>query len=403
MIKFLYKSKLQFIQIVISCLLCFLILFGLWNNEHAFSLDMNLSSAFRYIRIALLKDVKDITVTIRGSYEIYDPESNDRLIKGRRLKKTVITAAKSGINFGRETFNIDRIRLLPSKDVTILVRNKKRSYRGAIDIIRTSDNKITVVNQLWLEDYIKGVLYHEVSHRWPMEALKVQAVAARTYAVYQMDANKRKLFDVTNDIYSQVYGGRTSEKFRTNIAVDRTKGEIMLFNKKILPAYFHATCGGRTENVQELWNHDDLKPLRGVRCRFCRRSPHYKWKKNIRLKDVQDKLNKKGHKIGLIKDIRIIERNKSGRVKNLEIVSRDGKSITIPGKDFRIIVGPNIIRSNDYRLYIKGYYMDVEGSGWGHGVGMCQWGAYGMSKMRYRYDEILRHYYPGMELVNYLK
>ena len=96
-----------------------------------------------------------------------------------------------------------------------------------------------------------------------------------------------------------------------------------------------------------------------------------------------------------------MERNKSGRIRNLEIESRDGKISKISGKDFRDIVGPNIVRSNNYNVVMKGYYFDLIGKGWGHGVGMCQWGANFMARDRYDFREILRFYYPGVEIVSY--
>ena len=257
-----------------------------------------------------------------------------------------------------------------------------------------------VVNAVELENYIKGVLYHEVSHYWPMESLKAQAVAARSYALYQMQMNRHKDFDVTSDIYSQVYGGRGSERYRTNIAIERTKGLVMVYRGKLLLAYFHATCAGHTEDVSELWK-EDLPPLKGVACSFCRFSPHFFWKKNFRLKDIQDKLNAKGYGLGLIKEIRIIERNTSGRIKTLEIETRDGKKANISGKDFREIIGPNNIKSNNYEVDMQGYYMDLIGKGWGHGVGMCQWGAAQMASEGYSYEQILKYYYPGVDIVSY--
>ncbi|MFA5262075.1 MAG: SpoIID/LytB domain-containing protein [Candidatus Omnitrophota bacterium] len=265
-------------------------------------------------------------------------------------------------------------------------------------MILTPERRLLFVNAVDLEEYIKGVLYHEVSHRWPLEAIKAQAVAVRTYAIYQAQQNKNKDYDMTNDIYSQVYGGKTSERYRTDLAVQRKKGEGLIFKGKVLPAYYHATCGGFTENVKEVWKHD-LYPLRGVRCGFCAHSPHYSWKKNFRLKDIQEKLNKSGYKIGLIKNIEVRDRTLSGRIKTLDITGRAGEKIPISGKAFRDIVGPNELRSNDYRVFMKGYYCDFIGKGWGHGVGLCQWGAMGMAKQQHTYDEILMYYYPGAQKV----
>ncbi len=350
-------------------------------------------------RIAILKDVNQIVLSTPGRYTIIDPTTNQVLSQGRQFSKMDVSSAPDGIQIERHVYLYNRVRFIFTKDVGIYLHNQERKYRGNFDMIRGEKGNLTVVNRLPVEDYIKGVLYHEISHRWPMEAIKAQAVAARTYALYQMDVNAKKDFDVTNDIYSQVYGGRTSEHYRTNLAVNRTQGEALVFEGKILPAYFHATCGGATENVRELWKQEGLAPLRGVRCRYCIDSPHFQWKKNFRLKDIQDKLNANGYNLGLIKEIRILERNRSDRVTNLEIITRDGKETMISAKDFRNIIGPNEIRSANFEIFMQGYYLGMLGRGWGHGVGLCQWGAYGMATKRYSYEKILDYYYPGAEII----
>ena len=350
-------------------------------------------------RIAVLKDIAQVVLTTHGLYTILDPTTNQTLFQGREFSKINVRAVTDGIDVDGKIYSYPRLRFIFTRDVGVEINQKERKYRGNFDIIKTHEGRLVLVNRLPVEEYIQGVLYHEISHRWPMEAIKAQAVAARTYALYQMEVNTQNDFDVTNDIYSQVYGGRTSERYRTNLAVKRTQGEILVFQGKILPAYFHATCGGATENVRELWNHDGLAPLRGVRCHFCADSPHFHWKKNFRLKDLQDKLNAAGYHLGLIKEINILERNRSERIKNLEIITRDGKTTSISGKDFRNIVGPNNIRSTNFEIFMKGYYVDIVGKGWGHGVGLCQWGARGLAMKRYSYKGILEYYYPGAAMI----
>lgn len=353
----------------------------------------------KQIRVAVLKDASDFTISARGGYKIINPVTSQILHDGRLLRLSRVTAVNNHIAIGEEEFAWPHIRITSDKDVTIHLKDKATRYRGDIDIYLNDEEKFLVVNSLELEQYIRGVLYHEVTNRWPVEAIKAQAVAVRTYALYQIDKNKGGLYDLTNDIYSQVYGGRSAERYRTNIATTRTKGEVMLYQGEILPAYFHSTCGGHTEDALELgW--EDLAPLKGIKCDFCKFAPLYNWKKNFRLKDVQDKLNAKGYRLGPIKDIKILDRTASGRIKRLQIIQRDGRITTIPGKDFRLVIGPNDLKSNFYNIAIKGYYFDVIGRGWGHGVGMCQWGALEMSREHYKYKEILQYYYPGVDIVD---
>jgi stage II sporulation protein D len=233
-----------------------------------------------------------------------------------------------------------------------------------------------------------------------MEALKAQAVATRTYAIFSIGGSASKEYDMTNDIYSQVYGGENSERYRTGLAVDRTLGQILTINGKTLSAYFHATCGGMTEDAQELWNVD-LLPLKGVPCTFCQGSPHFSWKKNFRLKDLQDALKRKGYVIGAIKDIAVVDRNRSGRINNLKITDREGHELMIKGKDFREAIGPNVLKSNNFEVQMLGYFVDFIGKGWGHGVGMCQWGAKGMADGQFNFIQILNYYYPHALIIDY--
>lgn len=360
-------------------------------------LSRSSATSQKTIRVLVLKGAKNVSLSIQGSWMLLDEAKGEFIDEGERTIWTNVQAAGSGISVGGKLYPTKRIAIEPARDASITVNN--RLFRGHVSFVANPEGTLNVINVVDLEKYIKGVLYHEISHKWPMEVIKAQAVAARSYAIYSMEQSKVRDFDVTNDIYSQVYGGKNSERYRTGLAVDETKGEVLIYNGKILPAFFHATCGGVTESVSEVWNMD-LPPLRGGLCPYCKKSPHMKWKRNFRLKDIQSKLNLRGYKIGLIRSIEVAERNLSDRIKSLKITSRDGQVLRVSGKDFRDIVGPNDIRSNSYDVVMRGYYVDFYGRGWGHGVGLCQWGAYGMSQLQFDYKAILRHYYPGSRLAD---
>lgn len=359
------------------------------------------SESEEFVRAALFKNVDEVLVSLRGTYQIIDPLEERVIYEGKSLSRVSIIPFKRGIAVGQQYFPLPHLRIYPKREITIHTGGKNRRYRGFIDVI-VRNNQLTIVNELELEQYVRGVLYHEISHRWPLEVMKVQAIATRTYVLYQKAMNEKRDYDVTSDIYSQVYGGRSAERYRTNIAVNRTKGKVLIFEGKIFPTYFHATCAGHTEDAKELWGQN-LFPLKGIVCNYCALSPHYRWRKNFRSKDIQDKLNRHGYTIGLIENISVVEKNKSGRIRKLQITARDGKVITLSGRKFREIVGPNEIKSNRYDVIMKGYYFDAVGGGWGHGVGMCQWGAAQLSKERFKYPEILTFYYPGAEIVDYDK
>jgi len=362
------------------------------------SVEMASSKIPELVRVAIVRDSREVDLAIHGSYQLRDIPSGNVIGKGNYLVESKVRLLEHGILIGLKVYPSAHLTIEPARDASIIIDN--RPFRGEVTFIRTPDNHITVVNNINVEDYIKGVLYHEVSHLWPMEALKAQAVAARTYALYSINP-AGKPYDVTNDIYSQVYGGRDSERYRTDLAVDYTKGQVLTYNNKIIPAYFHATCGGMTEDAQELWKLPDIPPLRGVPCGFCQNSPHMHWKKNFRLRSIQDALNLHGYKVGVIKDISIVNRDRSERIEDLKITQKNGQELIIKGKDFRDLMGPNVLMSNNYDISMQGYFVNFTGKGWGHGVGMCQWGALGMAKQQFSYRQILAYYYPQSVLMDY--
>jgi stage II sporulation protein D len=348
------------------------------------------------VRVAIARDAREIDLEIKGPYRLAEGKNSREFSSSSHLPKSTVRLLDKGFFINGEVFPYERLIISPVRDAQIKVN--EHAFRGQVILIRTNDDRITVVNAINIEDYIKGVLYHEVSHHWPMEAIKAQAVATRTYALYSM--NKNKDYDVTNDIYSQVYGGRGSERYRTGLAVERTVSEVLVFNGKILPAYFHACCGGMTQDAVVLWNINS-PPLKGVPCLFCKEAPHMNWKNNMRLKNIQDLLNNKGFKMGLIKDIVVTDRDRSNRVKELKIVGRLDETLTIKANAFRELLGPNTLKSNNYEVEMKGYYVNFIGHGWGHGVGMCQWGARGMALQQFSYSQILSYYYPGADITDY--
>jgi len=346
-----------------------------------------------YVRVAILQDARSLAIRVAGFYEILDKDAKNVLSKGRDLKTTVIIY-KGLILIGADKFESERV-FIRAKDKNEIIING-RKFRGDICFLRKGDADLLVVNYIDLEDYIQGILYHEASHYWPMEALKAQAIVCRTYALNQASVNKLNDFDLTSDIYSQVYGGKTSERFRTNRAVRQTKGEALTYSGNIFPSYYHATCGGHTEDASLLWDID-IAPLKGVVCPFCKDSPHFSWHAVLGKDDIKNALIKGKYNLKEIKNIAVLDRDNSARIINL-IVTTDKEDLKVPAKDFRNLIGPNLIRSTNFTVNILDDDAVFEGFGWGHGVGMCQWGAYFMAKQGYKYQDILKYYYPDADI-----
>ncbi len=351
----------------------------------------------RLIRVAVLREEDHFTMAVHGRYDVVDYNTGKVIATDNYLHPSLVALDKGKTVIGTRVYDLARVIISPRREA--LVSINAGQFRGSVIIVNNAGVNFTVVNSIDLEQYICGVLYHEISDTWPLEAIKAQAVATRTFALYSMNKFASRDYDVTNDIYSQVYGGRGAERYRTNLAVHRTKGEVLMYQGVVFPAFFHANSGGVTEDAAELWGID-LPPLRGgVLSPFSVDQAHYKWKQDFRLKDIQDALNARGYQMGLIREIQVTELNKSGRVRKLRILTRDGKEDIIEGKVFRDIIGPNILKSNKYEIVMKGWYVDFIGYGWGHGVGLCQWGAYGMALKHFNYRQILGFYYPSSEFV----
>lgn len=387
--------RIFFIAILVILTLLFCL------TEQAFTLSVAVPDK---MRIAVAEDAKEIELAVKGPYKITTIETGEILKKGDILWQGKFSPTNNGIQlktFKDEHFKIYGINIVPEKSPSIYIG--KSLYKGTLQLIKTKEGLLSAVNVLDIEDYIKGVLYHEISHRWPMETIKAQAIASRTFAIYQAQQRLDKDFYLSAGISSQVYRGVFAEKFRTNKAVDETAGQILMYRGKVLPAFFHATCGGRTEKSSNLWKVS-LRPLRGVKCPFCKNAPYFSWEKSISLDEIERKISESKYPIGKIKYIKILSRNKSGRVRKLRIKAdlpgqQAGKTINMSAKEFRNILGTKVLNSTNFKVTIKDNQAHFKGHGWGHGVGLCQWGAFAMAKKGYDYRQILRYYYPGAKVI----
>ena len=349
------------------------------------------------VRVAVLQDIPKFSLSIEGSYQIFPMYSAELLAEGGSLHEVSVTGTPAGIQLGDQELPVFGITLRLHDHRQGLITLNGRHFRGGMDIYRQKDQTLLIINHLDIEDYLQGVLYHEVSHRWPIEVLKAQAVAARTYAIYQTTVSVSKDFDLTSDAFSQVYGGAASEKKRTNKAVADTRGEILIWDGKVFPPYFHATCGGHTLSSRELWSMD-VPPLQGVRCPYCVDSPYFYWKVTITKEEAIQKFKKAGYPLKDIDAIEVSRTDPSGRALDLILVHPQGE-MQLSANVFRLILGPNQIRSAFFTVEIQDRQIVFRGRGWGHGVVLCQWGAYGMARQGKKMEQILAHYYPGAQVV----
>lgn len=286
---------------------------------------------------------------------------------------------------------------------TYIVASSKRivafsgkTYRGTLSI-SAQGNKLVVVNTVPLEQYLYGVVPKEMPASWSKNALMAQAVAARTYALYIKNKSKDKAFDVEATTSSQVYGGFSGEKASSTAAVNATRGEVMTYDGRLIIAYFHSNSGGHTEDAKNVWSAD-LEYLHGVSDVYSKNAPNGVWEYSLSFATARKKLNKYGLGIGRIKRITAAKKSKSGRAVKMVVVSDSGKR-EFTGNNFRIKIGAGSLKSTLFQVSNQSGRAVFRGKGFGHGVGLSQWGARKMSESRYNYTDILKNYYKGIEIM----
>jgi len=272
-----------------------------------------------------------------------------------------------------------------------------REFKGTMEIFREKGGTLTVVNELPLEDYVMGVLAGEIPRDWPLEALKAQAIAARTFAVLKRGEarEKNEPYDLEGTAQFQMYQGSGLVNEKIMRAVLETEGRIATYDSRPILAFFHSNCGGETCGALDVWSQD--KPyLRPVSCPFGNNGAHFKWRAEIPIRDLVCSLRRAGVKIGDIVRLEPLDRDGSNRILKLSLMDADGSRKTMRGAAFRMAVGPDLIRSTRFTAEVGSTKVVFNGKGWGHGVGLCQEGACGMALKGYTAFEILRYYYHGI-------
>jgi stage II sporulation protein D len=276
------------------------------------------------------------------------------------------------------------------------IRVNGRDYPAALEVVRNGEG-LAVVNVLSLEEYLVGVLRAETSERWPGETLRAQAIAARTYAAYHRSLNVAKPYHLVASTTHQMYTGWVPASSPIWAAVRDTTGRVLLWDGELFPAFYHSTSGGYTEDPRTVFGARNMPALKAIRDDFSMAAPHFYWNLDLRLSDLSEILRRNGHDVGGVTAIDVAERTPSLRVSTLTVRGTRG-SARLRGNDFRRMVGYEIIRSTLFAVALDGAVARFSGRGYGHGVGMSQWGAKGMAEQGYTAEKILEYYYPGTTL-----
>jgi stage II sporulation protein D len=276
------------------------------------------------------------------------------------------------------------------------IRLNGREYPPPLDIVRSGDG-LAVINELPLEDYVVGVLRAEASDKWPLEMLRAQAIVSRTYAAYHRSIAGAKPYHILASTLHQQYAGRVPPSSPIWGAVRDTAGQVLLWEGELFPAFYHTESGGYTEDPRMIFAARNMPALKPVRCEFSTGSPHYYWSLDVRLAELSDALRKNDVNVGPVTAIEVTERTPSLRASTVTVHGARG-SARLRGNDFRRMVGYDTLKSTLFAVAVDGQWAHFTGRGYGHGAGMCQWGAKGMAEQGYGAYKILEFFYPGTTL-----
>ncbi len=268
-----------------------------------------------------------------------------------------------------------------------------REYGDTLELVRNGEG-IAVVNELPLEDYLVGVLRAEVGDRWPTEALRAQAIVARTYAAYQRLISAGKPYHIVASVAHQQFAGRVPRASSAWAAVSETSGQVLRWEGELFPAFYHTESGGYTEDPRTVFAARNMPALKPVRCEFSAGSPHFYWNLDVKLAELSDIMRRNEVPVGAVTAVDVSERTASLRATVVTVRGTRG-SARLRGNDFRRMVGYDTLKSTLFAVAIDGDTARFSGRGYGHGVGMCQWGAKGMAEQGYTARQILEYYYPG--------
>jgi stage II sporulation protein D len=266
-----------------------------------------------------------------------------------------------------------------------------RTYRGTFSLVDVGGGRRGLINTVPIDAYLYGVLGSEIGAAWPAAVLQAQAVTARTFAVTKLRPDRQ--FDVTAGDSDQHYGGVEAESVAGRAAVDATSGTIMIYEGKPAHVAFGACCGGRTADAGDVWG-TSYPYLTSRTDPNCGDAPNFEWRAEVPADDLVRALDL--HKIGSLRGVELRPADGSGRPRAIGFDGSNG-SEDVPTREFRSAAG-GLVHSTFVRevnLEKRGDRVVASGTGNGHGVGLCQWGARGMGANGARPDDILAFYFPG--------
>ncbi|MBC8588691.1 SpoIID/LytB domain-containing protein [Paratissierella segnis] len=408
---------------------------------------------------------ENISLSADNGFYLYDKnskreityiENNHLIAKGNQ--NGIIEIYDQSYNYITEISGDGSVILGSGNTRDSIVQVDQNKYRDYITFL-VRNNEILLLNHIELDNYLYGVLPREIPASSPIEALKAQAIASRSYTMANINKHINEGYNLCDKVHCQVYGAYDNENPATNQAVDETKGTYAYYDGKIIDATFHSTSGGYTEDSSNVWGNS-VPYLVAVEDEFSANTPNSNWTVEITARELKDKLLSSGVDIGDIIEIQLLDITEANRVQKLKIKGTKGEHI-LSSSNFRNLVGASFLKSTWFNVSTTGASSNTKvyalsgdstvpremnlddayilndankstvsrdivsraigkdrtssldgkssskpttfvfnGKGYGHGVGMSQYGAIEMAKQGYNYEDIIKHYYKDVELIN---
>jgi len=366
----------------------------------------NLAAALE-MRVAIEREVKQVQVGSSSAATVKNA-AGETLGELKAMSGFVAQPQDSTVALSK--WQASQIWIEPADNGLVWIGD--RWYRGRVLLV-PSEEGLTAVNYVDIEHYLYSVLGGEMPASWPLEALKAQAVSARSYALYRRERTANTIYDVGNTTTWQVYKGVEDEYLSTQQAVNATAGQVLIHDGKIIEAVFHSSSGGHTENVEDIWTAP-LPYLRAVPD-FDQKAPVYEWKKTFSSEQLSSLISG----IGKILSLTPERTTPHGRIITMKVIGDEGSKVVTgkelrkllnlkstlftisplyEGRDREVLVEDATEEKNIEEAESPPSSFQVVGRGFGHGLGMSQYGANALARRGYNYQQILLHYYTKTSL-----
>lgn len=349
-------------------------------------------------RVAVVRQAKAFSISAPGGLKLKSSDGMKVLAKSYQFQVSAGSGSDQ-IRVGGQTYP-SGVMAVGGSSVSV----NGKGYRGHLRLVRDGSG-VTAVNILPMEQYIRSVLGGEISASWPRETLKAHAIASRSYAVYMLDHPRHTDYDLAATTLDQVYPGTHGENPTITRAVDAVRGQVLVNSQgQVLKTFYSSNCGGHTADSETVFDEEHPK-LTGVPDPYCLSAPNASWVIEIGISELVKQLKKAGYPVtagSRVKSVEATGYDRSGRIAELVIKDDKGGERRINGQNLRKTIGYRRLKgtrarfSTDRASYPQS--LIFEGGGWGHGVGLCQWGSHAMGRGGHSYRKIISHYYPKAKI-----